>query len=79
MKRYILITRLTIEATGWRRYLIKVTLRGGDTYLMPTRSKRLYDCLNKELSDNADSDLLLQTAVKVLEFNDVFFDEVEFL
>jgi len=79
MKRCILITRLTVSATGWRRYTVKITLRGGEAYLMPTRNRRLYDRLNRELSDHADPDFILQIAAKVLAWNDVFYDEVELL
>jgi len=49
---------------------------------MPTRNKEVYNRLNEELAhhpETTDYDLLLQIALQVLKFNDVYYDDVEFL
>lgn len=82
MKRQILIAWLTTETTGWRCYTIKLKLRGGETYSMFTHSRQLNDRLNRELAKDWDTKkniFLLQVAAMVLEKNDVFYDEIEFL
>lgn len=82
MKRIILIASLSAERTGWRSYTLKITLRGGETYRMPTHSKKLYDRLQTSLSETSHPycyEFHLRLAARVLAFNDIFYDEVEIL
>lgn len=82
MKRCILIAWLSLEIAGEIAYTIKIGLRGGESYSMPIRSKALYRRLQKDFTpywNKVNYNLALQIATRVLEWNDIFFDEIEIL
>lgn len=81
MKRCILISGLSVESIPQKKYQVKLSLIDGYYYFMNTANKEIYKYIRhlsfKCLKEEEDYDKIIHIAKKILNANDVFFDEIE--